>query len=635
MGRNRHSASGLSALTVPREEVAEFRRRQAGRARLPFERLMPEDRPSRRIVERFRTEGWVLGNLPPVPLELPLAWDEVCAEVRSWAFHLHSWDPLGPFLAVYELESDPADLRFAVDVALDWIRAFPAGDVPSPWAWYDMAVGLRAYRLAFMIDAACRDPAYADEELELLLGSVSVHRLLLADDAEFQGHNNHGFFQAAGQLALARRLPDLPGIDQDERQARDRMAAMVANQFSSDAVHLEHSPGYHQAVLGAFERIVNAGLIADPSFEETRRRLEDAMAWFVQPDGSLALIGDTDPGLRLPAELPELASDELRFVATDGQQGRLPGDRLRAFSEAGYVVFRAPPADAPGAPYHDYSYLVQTAAFHSRTHKHADDLSFIWWERGHELLSDAGRYGYLGKTVQGDPLWTEGYYYSDPGRVFVESTVAHNALEIDGRSYQRKGVRPYGSALQRWGERSGLLFSEATVRHWRTIVHTRFLVIDPGNWLVVVDAVADTAKQPHRFLQRFQFGPGLELIEADGLSLRVEGDLALHVRPLLPSEPVPAVRGQDEPLMGWVSRDYAKLEPTWTAGFSAGDVPSHVFATLLWLGETAPVAAKDSRANVSGRKLRLVWRIDSELVRLEIDRTADEPVLKLVRSSIA
>jgi hypothetical protein len=627
MGRNEHLESGLSALTVLPEAVGEFRRRQAERPHLPYERLMPEDRPSRRIVERFRTEGWVLGNLPAVPLELPLAWDEVCAEVRSWAFHLHSWDPLGPFLAVHELGSGPAELRFAVDVALDWIRAFPTREVDSPWAWYDMAVGLRAYRLAFMIDAACRDPAYRDDELKLLLGSVWVHRLLLADEAEFQGHNNHGFFQAAGQLALARRLPDLPGIDQDERQARDRMASMVANQFSRDRVHLEHSPGYHQAVLGAFERIVNAGLIADPSFEQTRGELEDSMAWFVHPDGSLALIGDTDPKLRLPAELPDLASDHLRFVATDGEQGRLPPDQVRAFPEAGYVVFRAPPANAANAPFHEYSHLVQTAAFHSRTHKHADDLSFSWWDRGRELLSDAGRYGYLGKTVQGDPLWTEGYYYSDPGRVFVESTAAHNALEVDGRSYQRKGARPYGSALTRWGERDGLLFSEAIVRHWRTILHTRLLLLDPGRWLIVLDAVADTAKEPHDFAQRFQFAPGLEMTEADAVAFGVDAACALYVCSLLPCESIAPVRGQEHPRWGWVSRQYAELEPTWACGFVATNSVSHVFATLFSLSDVAPQVDEDCRANISGRKARLTWRIGKTRNQLDIDRSGDHVVL--------
>ena len=51
---------------------------------------------------------------------------------------------------------DDASQRRAFALALDWARAFPALDTPSPFAWYDMAVGLRAQRLAYVLDAGTR-----------------------------------------------------------------------------------------------------------------------------------------------------------------------------------------------------------------------------------------------------------------------------------------------------------------------------------------------------------------------------------------------------------------------------------------------------------------------------------------------
>ena len=83
-----------------------------------------------------------------------------------------------------------------------------------------MAVGVRAYRIAYLIDVAARSDSVSDEDIAWLLNAADVHRELLANDDTFTGHSNHGFYQATGQLALARRLPDVPGMDQALPRAR-------------------------------------------------------------------------------------------------------------------------------------------------------------------------------------------------------------------------------------------------------------------------------------------------------------------------------------------------------------------------------------------------------------------------------
>ncbi len=174
-------------------------------------------------------------------------------------------------------------------------------------------------------------------------------------------------------------------------------------------------------------------------------------------------------------------------------------------------------------------------AFHSRTHKHADDLSFVWYERGRRLLIDPGRYGYIGRVDPDSGLGRQGFWYSDPKRIYLESTRAHNALEIDGRSYARKGVRPYGSALKRAGEQNGIAFAEGHVRHRKSLLHSRLLLHVPGRWLVVLDSIADSAGAEHKFVQRFHFSPDLP-VEAlgDQLAITVPREAQrLYIAPLL------------------------------------------------------------------------------------------------------
>ena len=84
----------------------------------------------------------------------------------------------------------------------------------------------------------------------------------------------------------------------------------------------------------------------------------------------------------------------------------------------GYSPSRGWPCSGPGWPdvadFDKASYLAQQAGFHSRTHKQADDLSFIWYDRGTEILIDAGRYGYLGRTETGSDLWNQGFLVFGP-----------------------------------------------------------------------------------------------------------------------------------------------------------------------------------------------------------------------------
>src|SRR6478609_370100 len=183
---------------------------------------------------------------------------------------------------------------------------------------------------------------------------------------------------------------------------------------------------------------------------------------------------------------------------------------MKVFPKSGYFVVRGkanPPSEHVSA-----GYLAQIAAFHSRTHKHADDLSFIWYDRGAQLLVDAGRYGYFGKAEQGSELWKDGFWYADPNRVYCESTRAHNAVEIDGRNYGRKGVKPYGSALSRTGSlRDEIFFSECEAKHFKSIRHVRVLLYRPSEWLVVCDWLHDNVEAEHDYRQWFHFAPELSV----------------------------------------------------------------------------------------------------------------------------
>ena len=621
----------MAEITPAPVTAVPFRKSQLRLQRLAYEALRPEDLAGAAVADRIINVGWTQANYPLLRLSPPVDWAGACGTARTWSFLLHAWEPLGPVLAEYDRTRKPHYLEFARSLARDWATTHPSVS-DSGFAWYPMAIGLRAYRLAYIVDALARADEGEDSDIELLLASIELHRTALEDGERFAHHSNHGFFQAAGQLAMARRLSTLPGMHAAQLQGRERVQTLLGNHFSGEGVHLEHSPAYHHAVLVTLQRMLDSGVLVDDSLTETRARIEDALAWLMLPDGTLAPFGDTDAGVR-PGPVPESCNAHLRYAASSGVEGGAPSETLKGFDQGGYAVCRVLDRDIHGRS----SYLAQICGFHSRTHKHADHLAIIWQERGRDLLVDAGRYGYEGRVDPTSALARKGFWYSHPNRVYVESTRAHNTVEIDRESFPRQGVTPFGSAIGRHGWSNGVAYIESQVRHQNSVVHTRLLVYSPDDWLIVFDTLRDSSGGRHLYTQRFHFGPELELERLnDGFGLRLPGEARrLYVCPLLPAEPLQPARGEVDPeLLGWASRGPRTMTPIWTAGYEIEDSSSHSFATLFSLGHARPVADHSmNRTNVTGRRARLAWRSGHDHIQLDFDRERAELQLSIRSSS--
>lgn len=578
------------------------------RASAPYEELLRSSR-----AELVLRDGWVLGRYAAVSLTPPIDWSFKDEASRSHNYHLHALDLIDPLLAAHSAgQADHPYLARALEVAMDWVRNHPAVDTPgrSPMAWYDMAVGLRAYRLAYVYDEARRLGIGAEADRALLRASLEQHRENLVNDEHFAAHSNHGFYQASGQLAMARRLGDMPGMAAAAEQGRRRLAAAIETQFTVEGVHKEHSPGYHLRVLESLSGAERAGLLDTPELQRVVDNARDAMSWFVKPDGKLINLGDTDEARAAPSILKGLSPEG-----------------LKVFPKSGYVVARG-----------EGFYFAQTLAYHSRTHKQADDLSFVWGEHGRDLVIDAGRYGYRGRTAPGTDLWKKGFWYGDPNRVFVESTHAHNTVEIGGESYNRRVEQPYGSALI--GAEltdTGLVTSLGEVDHGVQGVHRRLLVLNPGAWMLVIDRVEPPAAKakPKKGLlawggakatlysQWFHFSPEFKVCPISATAFSAEEptyETCLKAISLTPGVSVSNVAvGETEPRMqGWASPRDGKMIEAPAIAMETSGTGAVLFATLLALSveDLRPAGAEMSNG---GDGLKFGWKADGGVTRVEIE----------------
>lgn len=615
--------------------IREFRECQAALPRRRYEALASADRWSYSPLipmaleraEALLANGWEFGDRPPLRLDPPLDWDRLCRGEDTWVYNLSKWDPIAPLLSAHDRGGERRFLERAAEFAADWSRQHTGIEQGPRFAWYDMTVAFRSYRLAYILDEVCRDDGFDDSIIEELVRCVERHAHVFDDDSRFAAHSNHGFYFAAGELIMARRLVALPEMPARQVRANGRLDRLVQTQFTSEGVHTEHSPDYHRMVLSTLEGLRRGGVFDDDVMaRDLIERASESLAWFTMPDGSLAMFGDS-PRRDLTANptADDIDSAALLFVVSRGEEGKPPAETMRAFPESGYAVIREGWPRGPD-DFDDWGYLAQTCAFHSRVHKHADDLSFVWYDRGHEILVDPGRYGY-GARDKESPLAKEGFYYTDPRRVYVESTRAHNTVEIDGRSYNRREEPPYGSALERWGEHAGIGWTEAAAKHCRSVEHRRMLLYRPGRWLVVLDWITDDDGRRRDAAQHFHLAPELDLeVASGGFQTTLPSGSALHVVTLSGATSLKPARGRERPsLAGWISRTDGRLEPCWTMGFHATGHPVHL-ATLFTFDDR-PLPG-ETAINDDGTGARLIWHSGKIRHEVTIDRSEPEVTIE-------
>ncbi len=648
---------GVSVDTV--DDIRRFREAVAKRELLIYDEL---DTSPKHIALNFANElddmlakGWMRHGQHVPSLKPPLPWNDE-GYGRSFRFHMHAWEPttfllMGSCL-VDDKEKRRKYFKASFDIAKSWIELFqlPVLDKGPDYAiseentkeqgfaWYDMAVGQRIYRLAFILDVISRDEEYSDEIVELFYRSLIFHHDVLSIDDFFKVETNHGLYQALGQLAAANRFMDVSEkFGKYYGLANERLNSLLNRHFSESDVHLEHSPGYHYMIMGTLVGATQNGLIRDKHVLDRIRRLEEAFSWMIQPDHGLLTFGDSDPrsmyrGERLASRFSHPA---LRYIISGGTMGERPESGVKFYPDAGYAFARVYAPDVE-PEFRNASYLAQHAGFHSRTHKHADHFTFVWHDRQRDILVDPGRYAYAGRTNPRSKLAKEGFWYSDPKRIYVESTRAHNCVEIDNTSYPRGRhmAKPFGSALKYAGEQDGIVVTECETKHFGHVRHWRGLVMVPGHFLLVLDWLYDRRQQigRHDYRQWFKFHPDWQ-VEKDGDVIRAFAPedenrpaLSLSAGSLLPGPHLSEIfRGQKKPqLQGWYSDKAYSLVPAASLNFALENTALAQFATLFTFGDVLEIDHAACRVNTTMRAGRFVWTDERGRHELRFDRDHDQ-----------
>jgi len=569
-----------------------------------FVALFRGDDASSSVAEQLLDVGWPLPGGGRMPVRAPIPWQRP-PEGTSLAA-LHALDPIAPLIGAYATTGEARFLTRALDVTIDWIGAHPVGLESAARVWRDLPAGRRGHRMAYVCAACEALGVVAVADRVRLQAAIDDHIAHLSSNEQMAASATWGAEQILGQISTAAQLGQRVGAAAAHQQGQQRLAALLTQRVAADGGSLEHGPGPVHELLVPTQRLIDAGMITDAGVLSAAARAREGIAWMTTPGGTLALLGDTAPGLRVPA--PAHPAAEVAGV--------------RVFPESGWWVLRG---DRPRP-----SYVAVCAGFHSTRHKHADDLALVWHEGADVVLADPGRYGGGTRSQPGSELRRRGFRYADPERVYVESTHAHSTVEIDGASDVRTPARAYGSAVRRTAEHRDVRAVELEARRG-AVQHRRTVVVRPGVFVVVYDTLTGGRDAAHAFICHWQLGSKVAVTDtARHPVLTLASGRRVDLMCVVGAGACRTLRGEHAPrLAGWLSPRAGKLEPAWTVAVDApAPARRHTFVTVLARsrGGATPVPEL-CRANATGRRARTAWEADGQIH--QIDLAADDETLGL------
>ena len=439
----------------------------------------------------------------------------------SFRGRLHDLRFLDILFYAYRENDDLQALQRAKRIVVDWVKQNPRQRPTTDRTWFDKVAGDRAGYIAYATRAAkCEGLLESPALNRRLLGSVQQHMRFLAD-RKLYSPTNRGLFMDLGLIFSGRQVRFLPGAAKARNRGERRFAGNVRDHvIPGEGMWLEHSSTYQFLTVSAIERYLEVVKGKQQSLAPLLETMKDTAAWMTMPDRRKLQNGNS------------YQDKADRFAQKISREQR--GMRVLRGSGIAFVKTKK-------------TYLSLLSNYHSEIHRHSDDLSFDLYEHGRRVVSDTG----IPDKDFGTPY------------LYAISNAAHSIVEVDGGEFPRDADNAYGSGIVAAGEGDGwnALLATNPLVNAQGADHARLLLYKPNSALIVADRLRSA--QSHSYRSYFQIGPDFGVQEEGGdLTLFAGPDrVSVFTESTDPSLQREVVRGQDDPLLGYVWEDFRDREP--------------------------------------------------------------------------
>ena len=347
-------------------------------------------------------------------------WDIVLStSPGTYQLYLQALYPIVYLSEAYYFTEKEEYLDYARLLIENWMKYknSPESD-DNPYVWYDHGTALRVDNLIFFL-LAYTEAGKLDDSFRLAMSSLlEEHGVHLSDMDEYTANHNHGIFQDQALIYLAYFLNN-ESKEEWLELALERLQEQESYAFNEEKVHVENSPGYQIGVADLFNSIANflqtmGNDFGDQFYGDVIDSLE-FMAWMTKPNGALAEVGDTSS--TVSSNSKKYNNQHYIYAQLKGADGTKPTTNSTIYPISGYYFGRESwnPED-----FVQTTWTMFKAGYSSKTHKHADDGSFMLYAKGYDIFVDPGWYNYMSGAKERD-------YFISSG--------AHNTVIVDDKSY--------------------------------------------------------------------------------------------------------------------------------------------------------------------------------------------------------
>ncbi len=471
----------------------------------------------------------------------------------TWCFYLHSLDLICYLVNSYELTGKIEYLTESKKIIKSWINEnLKRNSNLSPYAWKDHSVANRVVNFIHFYTHYKKNNVVDDKFDELLFLTLKEHGEYLVKDENHTFTNNHGIFQDRSLIALSVLFPSLPKSKMWYEKSIERFMLHVDKDVSKSGIHLEHSDAYHIIVFRLFSSIYE--FLKFHEKEEKRLKdllykMQEFLAYVYKPDMRIPMNGDSGPDSIGFIEEGSIYNELLLYVKTKGLKGKVPM-LAKCYKDAGTAFIRNNwKIDSKQL------YFRIFAAYHSKVHKHADDLSFVLSKGKTNFFIDSGKYNYKEQ---------------DNYRKYFRSSMAHNSITVNNETYPIHGSLINKSKIIQFIDNDNYVYIEAMHKLFTNVSFNRkVLYLKEREAFIIYDDLK--SNKIKRYSQIFNIGEDVSINVLSKNRIILESKIDKNKIELIQVNRVPEFKkyfGSEEPIAGWQSAKFNQKKPIMQLRFS-------------------------------------------------------------------
>lgn len=503
-----------------------------------LDRILPRSPSYKSNVKLLKEDKLkVKGNFEAIDISNGLDWNyKHQHNSRTYQTYLHSLTFIRDLVLEYKDTKDKSLLETANLYLNDWIRNHKEIKFSNS-SWNEHAVSTRIQNIIYF-------QKFAEEnkiDNSIFQHLLKQHCTYLSDD-KFYKENNHGIMMDSALLLAANHLSDKVFKELYTSKALSRLKLAVRRDFTRNGLHLENSPEYHRLVLNLYDKVnvilqeLNLSLGNDIKSILTKGHLIKSTMMY--PNKQYPLIGDT--GTIVDSKIVKRFNDFIDY-------------------EAGFVILQNKNIKNDKQS----TYFTFTGGFHSKVHKHKDDLSVTLFMGGNEVLTDSGKYS---------------YDIHDPIRQHIISPQAHNTIYIEGKTYSiREPINSYSQlGITKVEKYKGMKIVTGVNNLYENVNITRTCFLSDKNYLITVDNVRSSERQIAT--QNFNFPLGTDIKSIDEHTFEININNKLYI---LRTQKTGTTEVKSNEVKGFISHRFSKAEENKRITFSKDSKRSLIITLLI------------------------------------------------------